>query len=144
MIKMKKKLAIIPIGAILVIAGVFLMPNNDEIESEIPEEEVSEIESLHVDVFMPNKSSRPGCEETDSCYIPPTFVIKAGQSVTWQNQDVAFHSVTSGSYENPTEDFDSGHLDPDEVFTLTFDEPGEVDYFCTLHPWMKGKVIVEN
>ncbi len=43
----------------------------------------------------------------------------------------------------PTDLFDSGHLDPFESYTLTFDEAGTYDYFCTLHPWMKGKVIVE-
>ena len=38
--------------------------------------------------------------------------------------------------------FDSGHLDPYESFTFNFDEKGTYDYFCTLHPWMKGQVIV--
>jgi plastocyanin len=34
-------------------------------------------------------------------------------------------------------------LDPFDSYTLTFDESGTYDYFCTLHPWMEGKVIVE-
>ena len=59
------------------------------------------------------------------------------------NEDSAFHSVTSGSYESPTDLFDSGYLDPYETYTLTFDESGSFDYFCTLHPWMKGQVLVE-
>ena len=61
---------------------------------------------------MPTKSSRPGCEETNSCYIPSEIIeIKAGEfNVTWQNQDAAFHSVTSGTYDNPDGLFDSGHL----------------------------------
>ncbi|GFN41351.1 MAG: hypothetical protein YK1312THETA_1010001 [Marine Group I thaumarchaeote] len=39
--------------------------------------------------------------------------------------------------------FDSGYLDPNESFSIKFEESGTFDYFCTLHPWMKGKVIVE-
>ena len=39
--------------------------------------------------------------------------------------------------------FDSGHMDPFDVYVLTFDEEGTFDYFCTLHPWMEGQVIVE-
>ena len=95
------------------------------------------------DVIMPTKVSRPGCEEIDRCYIPSEIRISDGESVTWVNEDSAFHSVTSGSYDEPSELFDSGHLDPFESYTLDFDEIGTYDYFCTLHPWMKGQVIVE-
>ena len=58
------------------------------------------------------------------------------------NEDSAFHSVTSGFYGEPSDLFDSGHLDPYESFTFNFDEKGTYDYFCTLHPWMKGQVLV--
>ena len=95
------------------------------------------------DVIMPTKVSRPGCEVQDICYIPSSIVIEKGKQVTWVNQDSAFHSVTSGFYDEPTELFDSGHLDPFESFYFTFDESGTYDYFCTLHPWMMGQVIVE-
>jgi len=95
------------------------------------------------DVIMPTKVSRPGCEENDRCYIPSLIVIEKGKQVTWVNEDSAFHSITSGYYGAPTDLFDSGHLDPFEAYTLTFDETGTYDYFCTLHPWMKGQVIVE-
>ena len=95
------------------------------------------------DVIMPTKVSRPGCEEIDRCYIPSLVTISAGESVTWVNEDSAFHSVTSGFYDTPIDLFDSGHMDPFDSYTLTFDEAGTYDYFCTLHPWMEGKVIVE-
>lgn len=137
---MKKKITIIPIAVVLIAIAAFSFQNTEETESEL----IITEEPIQVDVVMPNKSSRPGCEEIDACYIPSEITVKPGDSVTWQNQDVAFHSVTSGSYDAPTELFDSGHLDPDESYTLTFDEIGVQDYFCTLHPWMKGKVIVEN
>ena len=95
------------------------------------------------DVIMPTKVSRPGCEETDRCYIPSVITIGAGESVTWVNEDSAFHSVTSGFYDAPIDLFDSGYMDPFESYTLTFDESGTFDYFCSLHPWMEGQVIVE-
>jgi plastocyanin len=95
------------------------------------------------DVVMSTKVSRPGCEKTDSCYTPSKIVIKRGDSVTWVNEDVAFHSVTSGYYDNSSDLFDSNYLDPEESFTFIFENTGTYDYFCTLHPWMKGQVIVE-
>ena len=106
--------------------------NNDELELIVKG-----------DVVMPSKVSRPGCEEIDRCYVPSIIVIESGKQVTWVNEDSAFHSVTSGFYDAPSDLFDSGYLDPSESFTFTFDESGTYDYFCTLHPWMNGQVIVE-
>ena len=95
------------------------------------------------DVVMPSKVSRPGCEDVNRCYIPHIIVIESGEPITWVNKDSAFHSVTSGFYDTPSGLFDSGHMDPSESFTFTFNESGIYDYFCTLHPWMNGQVIVE-
>lgn len=95
-------------------------------------------------IVMPTKSSRPGCEIKDSCYIPSEISIKVGESVIWQNQDAAFHSVTSGVYGKPDGLFDSGHLDPNQYFKISFENVGEYDYYCSLHPWMKAKIIVNS
>ena len=72
-----------------------------------------------------------------------SIIVEKGKSITWVNEDSSFHSVTSGFYGEPTELFDSGYLDPYQSYTLSFDEFGTYDYFCTLHPWMKAQVIVE-
>ena len=95
------------------------------------------------DVVIPMKVSRPGCDIEDICYIPSNIVVEKGKSVTWLNEDSSFHSVTSGFYPEPSGLFDSGHLDPYQSYTLSFDDLGTYDYFCTLHPWMKAQVIVE-
>ncbi len=137
-----KKLIIIASVTISVIIFALIFSLQDTKTNQIDESK-NQIEVYDVDIFMPTKSSRPGCEEGNLCYIPSLVEINAGESVTWQNQDVAFHSVTSGTYENPDGLFDSGHLDPYQSFTLTFDNTGEYDYFCTLHPWMSGKVQVK-
>jgi len=124
-------------GIILVIIAITLQSSDSEIKTE-----KSEI-VIEADVIMPIKVSRPGCEETNSCYLPSIITINQGQQVTWSNEDVAFHTVTSGLYDEPSDLFDSGHLDPEQKFSVSFDEQGTFDYFCTLHPWMAGKVIVE-
>ena len=126
------------IVVVLIVILILSMPSNSD-------EKNTEASDLVVkgDVIMPTKVSRPGCEIQDICYIPSSIIIEKGKQVTWVNQDSAFHSVTSGFYDEPTELFDSGHLDPFESFSLTFDESGTYDYFCTLHPWMMGQVIVK-
>jgi len=106
------------------------------------EDEPPAIRVIAPDVVMPTKVSRPGCEADDRCYVPAVISIVAGASVSWLNDDSAFHSVTSGAYGAPTGLFDSGYMDPGEVFSHSFDEPGEYAYYCTLHEWMHGRVIV--
>ena len=130
------------IGAIILV-GVAFSFSSSTVEENVEEKVDEQTMTITGDIVMPSKVSRPGCEEIDRCYIPSNIVIEKGKQVTWVNEDSAFHSVTSGLYETPTELFDSGHLDPYETYTLTFDESGTFDYFCTLHPWMKGQVIVE-
>ena len=135
---MIKKIVIMSIVVVLiVILALSISGNSDKKNTETSDLVVKG------DVIMPTKVSRPGCEVQDICYIPSSIIIEKGKQVTWVNQDSAFHSVTSGFYDEPTELFDSGHLDPFESFSLTFDESGTYDYFCTLHPWMRGQVIVE-
>jgi len=133
-----KKIIILGIIGAIILVGIGF-----SFSSTIEENEEEQTMIITGDVVMPSKVSRPGCEEIDRCYIPSNIIIEKGKQVTWVNEDSAFHSVTSGFYETPTELFDSGHLDPYESYTLTFDESGTFDYFCTLHPWMKGQVIVE-
>lgn len=143
---MKKKAILIGIVSSIIIAitaiaieNVDSNPQNLDLESSDENDEVV----LDADVIMPTKVSRPGCETTNSCYVPSIISIKQGEQVTWSNEDVAFHSVTSGFYDSPTDLFNSGHMDPGQKFSVTFEEKGIFDYFCTLHPWMEGKVIVE-
>ena len=53
-------------------------------------------------------SSTPGCEETDSCFIPSTVVITVGGTVTWENTDTAAHTSSSGTAaDGPDGVFDS-------------------------------------
>ena len=151
---MIKKIIVFGLIGIVALASIGVVVSNINEDSPQPEpkpessselvEEIFEVESsIEGDVIMPTKVSRPGCEEEDRCYIPSEIVIEKGEQVTWVNEDSAFHSVTSGFYDAPTDLFDSGYMDPFDSYTLTFDETGIYDYFCTLHPWMEGQVIVE-
>jgi len=134
-----KKIILVAVLLVLVFVIIGIVISNSSIETISEDSEPI----VKADVIMPKKVSRHGCEKIDRCYIPSVITIQSGQQVTWVNEDSAFHSVTSGFYGSPTELFDSGHLDPFESYTVDFDDTGIFDYFCTLHPWMKGQVIVE-
>lgn len=97
-------------------------------------------------VSVPEGSGVPGCEDTDACYIPSTVTIDEGGEVTWSNDDTAAHTVTSGTAaDGPDGNFDSSLFMAGTTFSFKFDdfEAGEYPYFCMVHPWMTGTVVVE-
>lgn len=73
-------------------------------------------------------------------FNPPTLIVKKGTKVTWVNNDSAPHTVTSDSgslLNSPT-------LALGQSFSFTFSNLGTFNYYCAIHPMMKGSVIVTN
>ena len=138
---MNKKIAIIPAITIIAIIVSISQVNFEDVPEETLEVETVQAETM---IIMPVKSARPDCGPNTECYVPSYYVAKIDETVYWQNQDSAFHSVTSGQQENPDGLFDSGHIDPSEKFSYTFFEPGVYPYYCTLHPWMNGMIKIER
>jgi plastocyanin len=71
-------------------------------------------------------------------FSPAVLEIKAGTTVTWTNADDIPHTVVSNDQV-----FKSKVLDTDQKFSFTFDKPGTYPYFCSLHPKMTAKVVVQ-
>ncbi|MDC0064048.1 plastocyanin/azurin family copper-binding protein [Candidatus Nitrosopelagicus sp.] len=87
-------------------------------------------------------SGAPGCEP--ECYSPSTATISAGGTVTFSNTDMAPHTSTSGTAANgPDGVFDTSLIMANASFDVTLDNAGTYPYFCMVHPWMEGTVIVE-
>jgi len=96
------------------------------------------------DIIVPQGTSVPGCEETNECFVPYEVTVVVGGKVTWSNGDSAAHTVTSGSAGGgPTGVFDSSLFMAGTTFSHTFTDAGTFDYFCMVHPWMNGKIIVK-
>jgi len=94
-------------------------------------------------------TSTPGCQETKECYIPYQVSVDVGGEVTWMNDDGVAHTVTSGltpffDGDGPSGVFDSGLFMPQTSFSHKFDSAGEFPYYCIVHPWMDGLVIVQG
>lgn len=69
---------------------------------------------------------------------PADLTVQAGTTVQWTNHDDIPHTVVS------TDGFFKSHaLDTDESFSYKFDKAGTYPYFCSLHPKMTGKVVVQ-
>jgi len=71
-------------------------------------------------------------------FTPDSVTIKAGQSVTWTNGDQRDHTVAADDGS-----FNSGNLRPGDSFTYKFAKAGKFKYACSLHPRMKGEILVK-
>ena len=71
-------------------------------------------------------------------FSPSVLEIKAGQKVTWKQNDSAPHSIVSSDNL-----FTSSVLDKGGEFSFTFNGVGEYGYHCGIHPSMTGKIIVK-
>ena len=71
-------------------------------------------------------------------FAPASITVAVGTVVTWTNRDDIPHTVVSDDKV-----FKSKVLDTDEKFSYTFRKPGTYPYFCSVHPKMTGKVIVQ-
>ena len=88
-------------------------------------------------------SGAPGCETSNACYLPQDITISTGDTVLWDNVDTAAHTVTGGSpADGPSGVFDSSLLMAGLDYSFTFNDAGNYDYFCMVHPWMVGSVTV--
>ena len=72
-------------------------------------------------------------------FSPQTLTVAPGTTVKWTNRDDIPHTVVS----NDKVTFKSKVLDTDESFSFTFTKPGTFDYFCSIHPKMTAKVVVQ-
>jgi plastocyanin len=79
-------------------------------------------------------------EIKDFHFNPQTITAKSGEKITWINRDEEPHLVVSVEKQFKK----SGPLDTDQEFTITAGAPGTYTYFCSIHPKMTGKIIVEK
>lgn len=76
-------------------------------------------------------------EITSFAFTPATLTVKAGDSVTWANHDEEPHTVAAddGSFRSPA-------LGANATYSFTFTTPGSYGYTCSIHPFMRGTVVV--
>jgi plastocyanin len=83
------------------------------------------------------------------CYTPSIVTVNIGDVVTMTNTDPkAPHTFTSGTVNgyspSPDGTFDSGVLMSGDAFEWTPENAGEQPYYCMLHTWMQGTIVVQK
>jgi len=90
-----------------------------------------------VDSNLAGAESQKAINIDNFTFNPATLAIAPRTEVTWTNKDDMPHTVvdTKGRFKSTT-------MDTDQSWTHRFDEPGTYEYLCSIHPQMKGKVVV--
>lgn len=69
-------------------------------------------------------------------FIPANLTIRTGDTVTWINQDTTPHRISGTGFQGDI-------LNVGQKYNFTFTTAGTFDYICSIHPSMKGKIIVQ-
>jgi amicyanin len=85
-----------------------------------------------------NAPPTPSVHIDNFSFTPAEITVSPGTTLTWVNGDDIPHTVVASNKA-----FRSKVMDTDQQFSFTFSQAGTYEYFCSLHPHMKGKVIVK-
>ncbi|MDD5552236.1 MAG: cupredoxin domain-containing protein [Candidatus Pacebacteria bacterium] len=130
---------VLVLGTIAVV-GYFIMKNSPT-AVYTTEETTSTPTSTQTPTESPQQTSAAE-EESNTVTIenlafnPVTLTVKKGTTVVWLNNDSVAHKINSDKFNS--QNFNNG-----EKFEFQFNEIGTFDYFCGIHPSMKGTIIVE-
>lgn len=70
-------------------------------------------------------------------FNPAELTLQKGDIVIFENKDMVVHDIT----QEPDKTWTSSNLSPGQSFRMTVRE--STGYFCSIHPTMKGKLVVE-
>ena len=86
-----------------------------------------------------SQSGTYNVEIQNFAFNPSQITIKKGETVIWTNKDSTPHTVLSDSGN----EINSGSLSNGQTYSHTFNQAGTFEYYCSIHPYMKAKIIVE-
>jgi len=82
------------------------------------------------------------CVVSNNCFNPSVTTILPGDTLTWINTDSVFHTVTSKPTESQIGALFDRSISPGNSISIIFNSPETINYFCKIHPWLVGQVII--
>lgn len=132
---MNKKILVVIIIVILVsVGGIYLLQQKKNGQNYQPNTNNPQTQSIN---SLPNDNlSNLDIIIKNFLFSPAELTIKAGDTVVWTNQDSMAHVIAGSGFQSDT-------LNKGQSFSFTFNNVGTFDYICSIHPSMKGKIIVQ-
>ena len=123
---MKKKTIIVAVVVIVILSATLYITLRSQNISQWPSNKQTTQTVTQNEVLINNAS-----------FSPETITIKAGSYVIFVNKDSVAQTITESNKV-----FDK-EIKPGDTLKITFDKTGTYDYFCSIQPSIKGKVIVQ-
>ena len=119
--------------------GTPLAPTTGEQEPAMPLQIEVAIEGSGFNpAILPTPPPTPSSLPPNAPAPAPAPNLPVGTTILWYNIDSVDHTVTARDNS-----FDSGRISPNETFEYTFEQSGELEYYCMIHPSMVGKITIE-
>ena len=93
--------------------------------------------------FVDNSDAGNTVDVLDNRFNPSPIIVPVGTTIVWTHKGNSVHTITSGTRQNETGQFDSGDLNKGNTYRFTFNTVGTYVYFCRHHGGMDGTIIVE-
>lgn len=140
---MMKALIGIVIAIIVIGGGVYLVNQSHSSSSQMKDSPMPTQVQAQAQTNPPSGTTQATADKNavtiqNFAFSPATLTVKVGDKVTWTNQDSAGHSATADDGS-----FDTGVLAQGKSGSITFSKVGTFTYHCSVHPMMKGTIIVQ-
>lgn len=131
-------LVAIIVVAILVIGGAVALTNRSNSGNNTTQNK------SNTNSTSSNSNQTPASGSVDiknMMFTPPQISIQKGGTVTWKNNDNIAHTVINdlNNVGGPA----SGNIEPGSTYSFTFNKTGSFQYHCSIHPSMRGTIVVK-
>ena len=134
---MKSVIIVLIILGLLVIAGAAFYLNQGSDVVQTPKTEIDVMKKGNIEPPKIAEGKVYKVEIKD--FKLPDLTINVGDTIEWTNEDSAPHTATADN-----KFFDTDRLEEGDSHKITFNKPGTFSYYCSIHPYMKGTVVVRE
>ena len=110
--------------AVTAVVGVHFSSTSGSAPASI---QATSVDTMHVTIDISSYEYRPG-----------NLSVPRGATVTWVNDDKVAHTAT----EKSSGSWDTQVIHEGESVSINFDKPGSYTYYCSIHPYMSGVLVV--
>ena len=140
----RSTLAAIIVVAIVVIGGAVALTHKSSPSNPAPATNNSTQNTSNTNSTTSNSnqpSTTGSVDIKNMMFTPSQITVAKGGKVTWTNNDSVAHTVTDdlSNVSGPA----SGDIQPGSSYSFTFNKTGSFQYHCTIHPFMRGTIVVK-
>lgn len=135
---MNKKILIVIVVAVLALVGIWAVIRNNNSDENPSSTSTNTSQPQSASNQQASNQGKVSIE--NMMFTPSQITVQKGETVTWTNNDNTAHTVTDdlSNAGGPA----SGDIQPGSTYSFTFNKTGSFQYHCSIHPSMRGTIVV--